>query len=138
MALPVLIAAFLGALVAGLVQSGGLFTLGAIGKRNENGKEGRVMPWALAASLYNLLTGKYVYDFPRTIERSVAMLVHEGRTNQQIAHMLNISVKTVEAYLTRLYRKTSCSSRVELAVAIYLDAINIFLALLRLFSSRRG
>ena len=46
------------------------------------------------------------------------MLVHEGRTNQQIAHMLNISVKTVEAYLTRLYRKTSCSSRVELAVAI--------------------
>ena len=32
--------------------------------------------------------------------------------------MLNISVKTVEAYLTRLYRKTSCSSRVELAVAI--------------------
>jgi DNA-binding CsgD family transcriptional regulator len=51
-------------------------------------------------------------------ERSVAMLVHEGRTNQQIAHALNISVKTVEAYLTRLYRKTSCSSRVELAVAI--------------------
>jgi DNA-binding NarL/FixJ family response regulator len=51
-------------------------------------------------------------------ERSVAILVHEGRTNQQIAHMLNISVKTVEAYLTRLYRKTSCSSRVELAVAV--------------------
>jgi DNA-binding NarL/FixJ family response regulator len=51
-------------------------------------------------------------------ERSVARLVHEGRTNQQIARMLNISVKTVEAYLTRLYRKTSCSSRVELAVAV--------------------
>ena len=51
-------------------------------------------------------------------ERSVAVLVHEGRTNQQIAHVLNISVKTVEAYLTRLYRKTSCSSRVELAVAV--------------------
>lgn len=51
-------------------------------------------------------------------ERSVALLVHEGRTNQQIAHALNISVKTVEAYLTRLYRKTSCSSRVELAVAV--------------------
>jgi DNA-binding NarL/FixJ family response regulator len=51
-------------------------------------------------------------------ERSVARLVHEGRTNQQIAHMLEISVKTVEAYLTRLYRKTSCSSRVELAVAV--------------------
>jgi DNA-binding NarL/FixJ family response regulator len=51
-------------------------------------------------------------------ERSVAMLVHEGRSNQQIASTLNISVKTVEAYLTRLYRKTSCSSRVELAVAV--------------------
>jgi DNA-binding NarL/FixJ family response regulator len=51
-------------------------------------------------------------------DRSVARLVHEGRTNQQIAHMLDISVKTVEAYLTRLYRKTSCSSRVELAVAV--------------------
>jgi DNA-binding NarL/FixJ family response regulator len=51
-------------------------------------------------------------------ERSLARLVHEGRTNQQIARALHISVKTVEAYLTRVYRKTSCSSRVELAVAV--------------------
>ena len=51
-------------------------------------------------------------------ERSLARLVHEGYTNQQIARSLHISVKTVEAYLTRLYRKTSCSSRVELAVAV--------------------
>lgn len=51
-------------------------------------------------------------------ERGLARLVHEGRTNQQIARTLDISVKTVEAYLTRLYRKTSCSSRVELAVAV--------------------
>jgi DNA-binding NarL/FixJ family response regulator len=51
-------------------------------------------------------------------ERSVALLVHEGRSNQQIAKSLGISVKTVEAYLTRLYRKTGCSSRVELAVAV--------------------
>lgn len=51
-------------------------------------------------------------------ERSLARLVHEGCTNQQIARALHISVKTVEAYLTRLYRKTSCSSRVELAVAV--------------------
>ncbi len=56
---------------------------------------------------------------PLTVrERSLARLVHEGRTNQQIASALHISVKTVEAYLTRLYRKTSCSSRVELAVAV--------------------
>jgi DNA-binding CsgD family transcriptional regulator len=58
-------------------------------------------------------------------ERSVALLVHEGRTNQQIAHVLNISVKTVEAYLTRLYRKTSCSSRVELAVAVTERRLNL-------------
>jgi DNA-binding CsgD family transcriptional regulator len=51
-------------------------------------------------------------------ERELARLVHEGRTNQQIARTLNISVKTVEAYLTRVYRKTSCTSRVELAVAV--------------------
>jgi DNA-binding NarL/FixJ family response regulator len=51
-------------------------------------------------------------------ERSLARLVHEGCTNQQIARNLHISVKTVEAYLTRLYRKTSCSSRVDLAVAV--------------------
>jgi DNA-binding NarL/FixJ family response regulator len=51
-------------------------------------------------------------------ERSVARLIHEGRSNQQIARALHISVKTVEAYLTRIYRKTSCSSRVELAVAV--------------------
>jgi DNA-binding CsgD family transcriptional regulator len=51
-------------------------------------------------------------------ERGVARLVHEGLTNQQIARTMDISIKTVEAYLTRLYRKTSCSSRVELAVAV--------------------
>jgi DNA-binding CsgD family transcriptional regulator len=51
-------------------------------------------------------------------ERSLARLIHEGRTNQHIARTLHISVKTVEAYLTRIYRKTSCSSRVELAVAV--------------------
>jgi DNA-binding NarL/FixJ family response regulator len=51
-------------------------------------------------------------------ERALCRLVHEGRTNQQIARALHISVKTVEAHLTRVYRKTECSSRVELAVAV--------------------
>lgn len=57
-------------------------------------------------------------DALTTRERALARLVHEGRTNQQIARTLHISVKTVESYLTRVYRKTSCSSRVELAVAV--------------------
>ena len=51
-------------------------------------------------------------------ERALCRLVHEGRTNQQIARAQHISVKTVEAYLTRVYRKTGFSSRVELAVAV--------------------
>jgi DNA-binding NarL/FixJ family response regulator len=51
-------------------------------------------------------------------ERTLARLVHEGHTNQQIARAMHVSVKTVEAYLTRVYRKTACSSRVELAVAV--------------------
>jgi DNA-binding CsgD family transcriptional regulator len=51
-------------------------------------------------------------------ERAMARLVHEGRTNKQIARALHISVKTVEASLTRVYRKTSCTSRVGLAVAV--------------------
>src|SRR6202030_1483231 len=33
--------------------------------------------YAVGATLYNLLTGKYIYDFPRAIERSVAMLLQE-------------------------------------------------------------
>jgi DNA-binding NarL/FixJ family response regulator len=58
-------------------------------------------------------------------ERALCRLVHEGRTNQQIARALHISVKTVEAYLTRVYRKTKCSSRVELAVAVTEHRIEI-------------
>jgi eukaryotic-like serine/threonine-protein kinase len=33
--------------------------------------------YAAGATLYNLLTGRYVYDFPPTIERSVAMLLQD-------------------------------------------------------------
>jgi DNA-binding NarL/FixJ family response regulator len=60
-----------------------------------------------------------------TRERHLARLVHEGRTNQQISTALDISVKTVEAYLTRLYRKTGCSSRVDLAVAVTEHRIHV-------------
>src|SRR5260370_38287170 len=33
--------------------------------------------YGAGATLYNLLTGRYVYDFPPTIERSVAMLLQD-------------------------------------------------------------
>jgi DNA-binding CsgD family transcriptional regulator len=48
-------------------------------------------------------------------ERRVAELVGSGRTNQEAAAELFMSVKTVEANLTRIYRKLSVRSRTELA-----------------------
>jgi DNA-binding CsgD family transcriptional regulator len=52
-------------------------------------------------------------------EMQVARLVQQGRRNREIADVLTMSIKTVEAYLTRAYAKTNCSSRLELAR--YLD-----------------
>ncbi|WP_285635532.1 helix-turn-helix transcriptional regulator [Actinoallomurus iriomotensis] len=49
------------------------------------------------------------------VERRVAMLVADGATNREIATRLFVSVKTVEAALTRTYRKLGIRSRVDLA-----------------------
>jgi DNA-binding CsgD family transcriptional regulator len=48
-------------------------------------------------------------------ERRVAELVASGRSNQEVAAELFVSTKTVEANLTRVYRKLSVRSRTELA-----------------------
>ncbi len=48
-------------------------------------------------------------------ERRVAELVGSGSSNQETAAELFMSVKTVEANLTRIYRKLSVRSRTELA-----------------------
>jgi DNA-binding CsgD family transcriptional regulator len=48
-------------------------------------------------------------------ERKVAELVAAGRTNREVAAELFLSVKTVEAYLTRIYREQGVRSRTELA-----------------------
>ncbi|HEY3481412.1 MAG TPA: helix-turn-helix transcriptional regulator, partial [Streptomyces sp.] len=50
-----------------------------------------------------------------TIERRVAALVAQGASNRQTAATLIVSVKTVEAALTRAYRKLGVRSRVDLA-----------------------
>jgi DNA-binding CsgD family transcriptional regulator len=47
-------------------------------------------------------------------EEQIAKLVADGATNNEVAAALFISVKTVEANLTRIYRKTGVSSRREL------------------------
>jgi DNA-binding NarL/FixJ family response regulator len=51
-------------------------------------------------------------------ERQLATLVGQGFTNREIAQRVNLSAKTIEAYLHRIFRKTGCSSRLELAVAV--------------------
>ncbi|MET8576824.1 AAA family ATPase [Streptomyces sp. NPDC005012] len=48
------------------------------------------------------------------MERQVAGLVMEGATNREIAGRLFVSVKTVEATLTRVYRKLGIRSRVDI------------------------
>ncbi|MFG2309887.1 AAA family ATPase [Streptomyces sp. NPDC048566] len=53
-------------------------------------------------------------DTLATTERQVAALVMEGATNREIAGRLFISVKTVEATLTRVYRKLGIRSRVDI------------------------
>lgn len=44
-------------------------------------------------------------------------LVSDGFTNRQIAMAVQVSEKTVESHLTRLFARTGCRSRVELAAA---------------------
>lgn len=48
-------------------------------------------------------------------ESRVAALAARGRTNQEIAAELELSAKTVEAHLSRVYRKLGLRSRTELA-----------------------
>jgi DNA-binding CsgD family transcriptional regulator len=56
-------------------------------------------------------------------ERRVAELVASGASNQEAAAQLFLSVKTVEANLTRVYRKLSVRSRTELAAAVAAQSV---------------
>jgi len=52
------------------------------------------------------------------VERRIAALVAEGRTNREIAAKLSLSTKTVEANLSRSYRKLQVRSRAELVAKL--------------------
>ena len=56
-----------------------------------------------------------------TREINILLAVSQGLSNKDIAHNLNISVRNVENYITRLLRKTSVSNRVKLANYKYLQ-----------------
>ena len=58
--------------------------------------------------------GRPGYDELTTTEREVAARAAYGQTNREIARALFMSVKTVEANLSRVYRKLDVSSRREL------------------------
>ena len=53
---------------------------------------------------------------PRELE--IAQLVHQGRTNKQIAAALYLSERTVETHLTHAFRKLGVPGRTALAAAI--------------------
>lgn len=50
-------------------------------------------------------------------EEQLVELLRQGLTNRQIAAVLHYSAKTIEVYLSRLYQKVGCHSRLELVVA---------------------
>jgi DNA-binding CsgD family transcriptional regulator len=50
-----------------------------------------------------------------TTERRIAALVTQGMRNREIGQTLFMSVATVEAHLTRTYRKLGIRSRADLA-----------------------
>ncbi len=58
-------------------------------------------------------------------ERRVARLVAEGRTNREVASELFVTSATVEAHLTRIYRKLGIRSRTALALAVADGAVQL-------------
>jgi DNA-binding CsgD family transcriptional regulator len=82
-------------------------------------------PWLRSTALVSRGLGLKVRRSPRAragllseAEARIASLVRDGFSNRQIATGLHYSVKTVETYLTRIYTKTGCQSRLELARAM--------------------
>lgn len=55
-------------------------------------------------------------------ERRVAALVAQGHSNAEVARALFVTLKTVEANLTRVYAKLSVGSRTELAARLHREA----------------
>jgi DNA-binding NarL/FixJ family response regulator len=56
-------------------------------------------------------------------EERLVRLVADGLTNRQIAAAMHYSEKTVEVYLSRVYSKTGCGSRVKLVQAVASGAL---------------
>ena len=78
------------------------------------------MPWAdKARGELRRIGGRRPPDEALTeAERHVAALAADGRHNKEIAAEMFIAVSTVEAHLSRAYRKLGVRSRTELATRL--------------------
>lgn len=66
------------------------------------------------------LNGKDVddrYDLLTTRERQIYQLLAEGKSNKELAHMLNLSVHTVETHRIRIMEKMDVHSAAELVLS---------------------
>jgi DNA-binding NarL/FixJ family response regulator len=52
-------------------------------------------------------------------ERDVALLVAQGRTNQEIGTALRMSTATVKAYVSRILTKLDLTNRVQVAIVVH-------------------
>ncbi|MFI5619810.1 AAA family ATPase [Streptomyces sp. NPDC051567] len=77
-------------------------------------------PWAELAGEPSPAEGGRPVAFAALTEAEtrLALLVGQGASNQEAAAKLFVSVKTVEARLTRIYRKLHVRSRAQLATAL--------------------
>jgi DNA-binding NarL/FixJ family response regulator len=78
-----------------------------------------VLPSSIASVVVRHLAGR-VEQTPEAAltarEMEVLCLVAQGRSNQQVAHELALSVRTIEAHLTHIYNKLGVGSRTEAAL----------------------
>lgn len=88
---------------------------GALGPRDQAARELRRLGRRVPRRTRAAANGVGVLS-PRELE--IAQLVHQGRTNKQIANALYISERTVETHLTHAYRKLGVPGRSALAAAI--------------------
>jgi DNA-binding CsgD family transcriptional regulator len=77
-----------------------------------------------AEELERAASGRATGELTRS-ERRIAVLVAQGRKNREIAQTLYMSVATVEAHLTRIYRKLGIRSRAELARLVVERSIRV-------------
>lgn len=68
-----------------------------------------------AASLSSAQVDKAKYGGLTAQERTVAVWIAKGNSNREIAKVMNVQVKTVETYVTRILNKLGFDSRVQIA-----------------------